>query len=114
MNTKQILVNGFCVAAVALSVSAQAAESAASYPSRPIRMLVPNAPGSSVDTLSRIFANKMTDVMGQQVVIDNRAGAGGIIGMEIAKAANPDGYTPDQRDHGGVHRGSAAAEKSDL
>ena len=52
MNTKEILVNGFCVAAVAVSVSAQAAESVASYPSRPIRMLVPNAPGSSVDTLS--------------------------------------------------------------
>ena len=93
MNTKEMLASGFCVAAVAVSVSAQAAESAASYPSRPIRMLVPNAPGSSVDTLSRIFGNKLTDVMGQQVVIDNRAGAGGIIGMEIAKAANPDGYT---------------------
>jgi len=63
------------------------------YPSRPIRMLVPNAPGSSVDTLSRIVGNKLTEVIGQQVVMDNRAGAGGIIGMEIAKAANPDGYT---------------------
>jgi tripartite-type tricarboxylate transporter receptor subunit TctC len=56
-------------------------------------MLVPNAPGSSVDTLSRIVGNKLTEVIGQQVVMDNRAGAGGIIGMEIAKAANPDGYT---------------------
>jgi tripartite-type tricarboxylate transporter receptor subunit TctC len=63
------------------------------YPNRPIRMLVPNAPGSSVDTLSRIVGNKLTEVIGQQVVMDNRAGAGGIIGMEIAKAANPDGYT---------------------
>ena len=73
--------------------TALAAEPAANYPSRPIRMLVPNAPGSSVDTLSRIIGHKMTDVIGQQVVIDNRAGAGGIIGMEIAKNANPDGYT---------------------
>jgi tripartite-type tricarboxylate transporter receptor subunit TctC len=55
--------------------------------------LVPNAPGSSVDTLSRIVAAKLDDALGQQVVIDNRAGAGGIIGMEIAKGATPDGYT---------------------
>lgn len=72
---------------------ASGAESAKDYPNRPIRMLVPNAPGSSVDTLSRIVGNKLTEVIGQQVVMDNRAGAGGIIGMEIAKAANPDGYT---------------------
>jgi tripartite-type tricarboxylate transporter receptor subunit TctC len=68
-------------------------ESVKDYPSRPIRLLVPNAPGSAVDTLSRIVGNKMGEVIGQQVVMDNRAGAGGIIGMEIAKDANPDGYT---------------------
>ena len=73
--------------------AAQAATPAAGYPSRPIRMLVPNAPGSSVDTLSRIIGNKMSDSIGQQVVVDNRAGAGGIVGMEIAKSAAPDGYT---------------------
>jgi len=72
---------------------AVAAESAKDYPSRPLRLIVPNAPGSAVDTLSRIVGNKMGEVLGQQVVMDNRAGAGGIIGMEIAKAANPDGYT---------------------
>lgn len=72
---------------------ARAADAAATYPARPIRMLVPNAPGSSVDTLSRIIGNKLSEVIGQQVVIDNRAGAGGIIGMEIAKNAAPDGYT---------------------
>jgi tripartite-type tricarboxylate transporter receptor subunit TctC len=81
------------IAACSMGQAALAAESAAAYPSRPIRMLVPNAPGSSVDTLSRIIGHKLTEVIGQQVVIDNRAGAGGIIGMEIAKAANPDGYT---------------------
>ena len=73
--------------------AALAADSAAAYPSRPIRMLVPNAPGSSVDTLSRIIGNKMSEIIGQQLVIDNRAGAGGIVGMEIAKNAAPDGYT---------------------
>ena len=72
---------------------ALAQEAAKNYPSHPIRMIVPNAPGSSVDTLSRIVGIALSQVTGQQVVIDNRAGAGGIIGMEIAKAANPDGYT---------------------
>ncbi len=69
------------------------AADAANYPDRPIRMVVPNAPGSSVDTLSRIVAQKLTEVIGQQIVVDNRAGAGGVIGMEIAKHASPDGYT---------------------
>ncbi|HZN26337.1 MAG TPA: tripartite tricarboxylate transporter substrate binding protein [Burkholderiales bacterium] len=63
------------------------------YPSRPVRLMVPNAPGSSVDTLSRVVATSLSEVLGQQVVIDNRAGAAGVIAMEIAKDANPDGYT---------------------
>ncbi|MGA0024029.1 MAG: Bug family tripartite tricarboxylate transporter substrate binding protein, partial [Burkholderiales bacterium] len=71
-------------------VSAIAADA---YPSRPIRVLVPNGAGSSVDTLTRIVTNNLGGVIGQHLVIDNRAGAGGIIGMEIAKSANPDGYT---------------------
>jgi tripartite-type tricarboxylate transporter receptor subunit TctC len=70
-----------------------AAYSAQDYPSRPIRLIVPNAAGSSVDTLGRIFANALTVTSGQQVVVDNRAGAGGLIGMEIGKDAAPDGYT---------------------
>ena len=77
--------------AVATPLCAQ--DAAKNYPSRPIRLIVPNAPGSAVDTLSRIVGNKMGDAIGQQVVMDNRAGAGGIIGMEIAKEAAPDGYT---------------------
>jgi len=88
----QLLTGALCVGAAA-NMSAHAADAAASYPSRPIRMLVPNAPGSSVDTLSRIIGNKMSDAIGQQLVVDNRAGAGGIVGMEIAKNAPPDGYT---------------------
>ncbi|MGH6691377.1 MAG: Bug family tripartite tricarboxylate transporter substrate binding protein, partial [Gammaproteobacteria bacterium] len=69
------------------------AQQAKDYPTRPIRMIVPNAPGSAVDTLSRIVGNELSNTIGQQIVMDNRAGAGGIIGMEIAKEANPDGYT---------------------
>ena len=63
------------------------------YPNRPVRLMVPNAPGSSVDTLSRVVSTSLSEVLGQQVVIDNRAGAAGVIAMEIAKDASPDGYT---------------------
>lgn len=72
---------------------ATAAESASAYPSRPVRLVVPNAPGSSVDTLSRLVATSLSEVLGQQVVMDNRPGAAGVIAMEIAKDASPDGYT---------------------
>jgi tripartite-type tricarboxylate transporter receptor subunit TctC len=72
---------------------AAAADAAGDYPNRPIRLMVPNAPGSSVDTLSRIVATSLSDVLGQQVVLDNRPGAAGVIAMEIAKNATPDGYT---------------------
>ena len=78
---------------LAFSMPCVAAESPSNYPSRPIRMLVPNAPGSSVDTLSRIIGHKMSEVIGQQLVVDNRAGAGGLVGMDIARHAAPDGYT---------------------
>jgi len=72
---------------------AVAQEAAKSYPSRPIRLIVPNGPGSAVDTLARIVATHLSPVIGQSIVLDNRGGAAGIIGMEIAKEANPDGYT---------------------
>lgn len=63
------------------------------YPNRPVRMLVPNAPGSSVDTMSRILAARLGDALGQSVFVENRDGAGGLIGMEQGKGAKPDGYT---------------------
>src|SRR5690242_15384404 len=86
---------GALVAALATAgvPAAAAPDAARDYPNRPIRMPVPNAPGSSVDTRGRIFATAMGNVAGQQVVIDNRPGAGGVLGMEIGKNANPDGYT---------------------
>jgi tripartite-type tricarboxylate transporter receptor subunit TctC len=56
-------------------------------------MIMPNAPGSANDTMGRILAAKLGEALGQQIVVDNRAGAGGILGMEIGKHANPDGYT---------------------
>jgi tripartite-type tricarboxylate transporter receptor subunit TctC len=95
MKLKAVLSRGFALVAVAVFPlnQASAAVAAKDYPNRPIRVLVPNGAGSSVDTLTRIVTNNLGSVIGQQLVIDNRAGAGGIIGMEIAKDANPDGYT---------------------
>ena len=72
---------------------AQAADPVKDYPDRPIRMIMPNAPGSANDTMGRILAAKLGNALGQQIVVDNRAGAGGILGMEIGKNSNPDGYT---------------------
>jgi len=63
------------------------------YPNRPIRMILPNAPGSSNDVLGRIFATKLGEVIGQQVIVENHAGAAGLIGMEMAKTGQADGYT---------------------
>lgn len=65
----------------------------ASYPSRPIRVIVPFAPGGSTDVIARIIAQNLTEAWGQQVIVDNRAGAGGNVGMGLAANATPDGYT---------------------
>ena len=66
---------------------------AQNYPSRPIRLIVPQGAGGSTDIISRITAQRMSVQMNQQIVIDNRTGAGGTIGVEIAANAAPDGYT---------------------
>jgi tripartite-type tricarboxylate transporter receptor subunit TctC len=63
------------------------------YPNRPIRIVVPNTAGSGLDAVSRLIGSRFTAAWGQQVVIDNRAGAGGNIGTEIVARASPDGYT---------------------
>ncbi len=66
---------------------------AQSYPNRSIRLVVPYAPGSTTDTLARLLGAKLTEALGQQVVIDNRAGAAGNIGTDIVAKAIPDGHT---------------------
>lgn len=63
------------------------------YPEKFIRYVVTDQPGSNIDTLARIFADKLREVLGQQVIVDNRAGAGGNIGAEIGAKAPADGYT---------------------
>ena len=66
---------------------------AQSYPVKPIRLIVPFPPGGGVDFIGRIVGQKLAERLGQQVAIDNRAGANGIVGLEALKAAPPDGYT---------------------
>ena len=63
------------------------------YPNKPVRMIIPFGAGGSTDVLIRIVAARMPEALGQQVVIDNRTGAGGLIGTDIAAKSNPDGYT---------------------
>ena len=63
------------------------------YPSKPIRMIVPNAPGGLADTAARLVAGKLSESFGQQVIVDNRVGAGSTIGTQAAVRAAPDGYT---------------------
>jgi tripartite-type tricarboxylate transporter receptor subunit TctC len=63
------------------------------YPNKPVRMIIPFGAGGSTDVLIRIVAAKLPEALGQQVVVDNRTGAGGLIGTEIAVKSNPDGYT---------------------
>jgi tripartite-type tricarboxylate transporter receptor subunit TctC len=82
---------GIC-AVLALTLAATAAL-AQPYPSRPLRLIVPYPPGGSTDVLARAVAQKMGESMGQQIVVDNRGGAGGIVGSEIAARTAPDGYT---------------------
>src|SRR4029077_8344010 len=63
------------------------------FPSKPLRIIVPFAPGGSVDLISRLIAPKMGELLGQQIIVDNRSGASGNIGTEQVARAAPDGYT---------------------
>ena len=85
------------LAAAALIASSAAVWTASApaqtYPTKPIRIIVPYAPGGSTDVLLRIFAPRLSEVLGQQVLIDNRPGAASIIGLDIVAKAPPDGYT---------------------
>jgi len=86
------------IAATAAAIVAPAAEHAAaastsSYPGKPIRLIIANTTGTSVDTLARVLGVRLGEELGQQVVADNRGGAGGLIGAEIAAHSAPDGYT---------------------
>jgi tripartite-type tricarboxylate transporter receptor subunit TctC len=79
----------FCIAAA----PASAQDAAATYPEKPVRIIVPHAPGASPDTVTRIIAQHLTEKFGQSFVVENRAGAGGSIGLAQVARATPDGYT---------------------
>lgn len=90
MNTR--LKYACALALTAFAVGA-AAQSQQSYPNRPVRLVVPFPPGGGADNLARMLQDRLTQRLGQQVIIDNRAGANGNIGMEIVARAPADGYT---------------------
>lgn len=73
--------------------AAGAAPAQDKWPSKPIRMIVPFTPGAASDVMGRILAQRLSDILGQQLVIDNRPGAGGLIGSQLTRDAAPDGYT---------------------
>jgi tripartite-type tricarboxylate transporter receptor subunit TctC len=82
-----------CLVVCASAALAQKTDPAAGFPTRPIRIVVPFTPGGQPDIFSRLIGQKMTEALGHQIVVDNRPGAGGMIGSRIVAEANPDGYT---------------------
>ena len=87
--TKQLALR----ACVALGWSAPTHAQETAFPARPVRLVIHIGPGSSMDIIGRVLAQKLTEAWGQQVIVDNRAGAGGTIGMDVVAKAPPDGYT---------------------
>jgi tripartite-type tricarboxylate transporter receptor subunit TctC len=99
----------FAIAVTAAALLCAAPAISQSYPSKPVRLIAASSPGSAVDIVARIVAQKLGDQLGQQVIVDNRAGAGGNLGAEIAAKTAPDGYTlfmgtPAQAINSGLYR----------
>lgn len=87
MNVLRALLSATAMLLITVPAAAQ------TYPSKPVRMVIPFAAGGNTDIIGRIFAPKMSEILGQQIIIDNRGGAGGTIGTEAVMRAAPDGYT---------------------
>jgi tripartite-type tricarboxylate transporter receptor subunit TctC len=91
MRTNRVLSLAVIAAALLLALAAETAE--AQYPSRPIRLLVPNPPGGATDTIARVVAPKLGEALGQPIVVENRPGSNGNLSSELTARAAPDGYT---------------------
>lgn len=90
MEKRTFMAGGLALVAALATFNAAAQNT---YPSRPIRMIVPASPGGGTDFTARTIGQKLSEIIKQTVIVDNRAGAAGNIGVEIASKANPDGYT---------------------
>lgn len=90
MHKHTLVAGALAIASTLVAVDAAAQNG---YPSRPIRLIVPSAPGGGTDFTARTIGQKLGEVIGQTVIVDNRSGAAGNIGVEIASKASPDGYT---------------------
>lgn len=90
ISRRQLLV---CAPTLSLLGSGPVYAQTESYPRRPVTLIVPNAPGSSIDTIGRIVSAEMASVLGQALVVDNKAGAAGALGVQVGRNAVPDGHT---------------------
>lgn len=88
-----LLVGVLAFASAAIAQPNAATAPGQAYPNRPVRLVIPWPPGQATDLAGRVLAQKLSDLFGQQVVADNRAGAGGMIGTDLVAKAAPDGYT---------------------
>src|SRR5215472_14924015 len=93
MTHNRTMLGALAAATLLTFASSAAAQAPAGYPSRPIRIIVPQAAGSGVDLQARVLAQKLSEMWGQQVVVEDRPGANAIIGMDYVAKAASDGYT---------------------
>ncbi|MDH6594287.1 tripartite-type tricarboxylate transporter receptor subunit TctC [Variovorax sp. TBS-050B] len=93
MNNRRDLLLAITAVAFGLPMASTDAHASSAFPDRPIKLIVPFPPGGSTDLVARLLAEKMSVVLGQQVVVENRGGAGGTIGISAVARAEPDGYT---------------------